>query len=440
MNTDELSAERAKERVSEIRSILEIAFFKMAYPISVIFLVPDWVLIRDKFKYLILDRGSVFLVGFLCISLSRRVRTERDVQLVCLLGVVLVSLSVDAAIWIASAPQYYNYVGLLLVTMCSSFFIPFLPRYWIGSLVGTYLPYFFGWLLFFREPSDSPIFFSAGVYIVSTIIISYFMARFNEGLRRKDLSSRLALKNEIQSRDKIILEKTKQSVELEFKVREAKIMADIAKHVSHDIRSPISAMNLVIGSLKELPDAKKNLLSEAVKRINDIANDLLSKSREMPKVSNQDLVAHQMHELRALIDQVVAEKRIQHQDEDLEFTVISEPQRGVVRVRLEPIKFKRIVSNLLNNAIEAMLDKGSIEIAILQTPSELVVQVKDNGRGVPLDILPKIMVEGFTYGKIGGNGLGLSTARREIESWSGSMGITSAPDAGTTVTIRLPIA
>jgi K+-sensing histidine kinase KdpD len=61
-------------------------------------------------------------------------------------------------------------------------------------------------------------------------------------------------------------------------IEETEISTDFAKRLSHDLRSPISAINLVAGSAKELPEAKRKLLEEAAVRLTMIADDLQKKS------------------------------------------------------------------------------------------------------------------------------------------------------------------
>jgi signal transduction histidine kinase len=58
------------------------------------------------------------------------------------------------------------------------------------------------------------------------------------------------------------------------------ISPEFAKKLSHDLRSPISAINLVAGSAKELPEAKRKLLEEAARRLSAIADDLLRESEQ----------------------------------------------------------------------------------------------------------------------------------------------------------------
>ena len=68
----------------------------------------------------------------------------------------------------------------------------------------------------------------------------------------------------------------------------------------------------------------------------------------------------------------------------------------------------------------------------------VLIEVKDNGKGIPPEVLAKLGQKGETYGKAGGNGLGLYHARTTIEGWGGSFKIESVPGKGTAVLITLP--
>ena len=69
-------------------------------------------------------------------------------------------------------------------------------------------------------------------------------------------------------------------------------------------------------------------------------------------------------------------------------------------------------------------------------PDLIQIQVSDNGKGIPPEILPKLMQRGSTHGKRGGSGLGLYHAKTTLQSWDGDLKIESK--SGTTVSLILP--
>ena len=103
--------------------------------------------------------------------------------------------------------------------------------------------------------------------------------------------------------------------------------------------------------------------------------------------------------------------------------------------------FMRIMSNVIDNAVEAVSNKKnpSIEIVFRSNSEVTVVYVIDNGIGIPAHIISKVGNKGFSYGKIKGNGLGLSMAKEKISSWGGGLFVTSKEGEGTIVNIKLAV-
>lgn len=106
-----------------------------------------------------------------------------------------------------------------------------------------------------------------------------------------------------------------------------------------------------------------------------------------------------------------------------------------------------MLSNLINNAVEALLeDTGRVDINIHERQNRILIEVKDNGRGIPSEILGKLGTSGVTHGKVGtesGNGLGFAHAKESIERFGGAIEIASITKgklecSGTKVTIILP--
>jgi signal transduction histidine kinase len=97
-------------------------------------------------------------------------------------------------------------------------------------------------------------------------------------------------------------------------------------------------------------------------------------------------------------------------------------------------ELKEVLLNLLENARHA--HAKNVSIAVDQEPGSVQLRVRDDGDGIPPNILPRVFEPHFST-KTSGSGLGLAISRQIIDGWGGEMGIESAPGSGTTVTIRL---
>ncbi|MFA4904714.1 MAG: ATP-binding protein [Desulfobaccales bacterium] len=177
-----------------------------------------------------------------------------------------------------------------------------------------------------------------------------------------------------------------------------------------------------------------------------MANSLLEKNRQQPgpasTAASGSMAAGEppgVHLLSSLIDPVVTEKRLSFESKpgvSIDFKLTRESY-GLF-ARLQPVEFRRMISNLVNNAVEALGDKGAVDVDLSHETENIILTVSDNGKGIPPEILAKLGRRGETHGKAGGSGLGLFHARSTAESWGGRLDITSAPGKGTSVVIKLP--
>ena len=101
---------------------------------------------------------------------------------------------------------------------------------------------------------------------------------------------------------------------------------------------------------------------------------------------------------------------------------------------------RQVFLNLLLNATQAMRRRGAIRVSSRVEGGQIVVRVEDDGCGISPDILPRIFDPFFTTRAVGsGMGLGLTVSRDIVIAHGGSIEVASEPDAGTTVTVRLPV-
>ncbi len=219
-------------------------------------------------------------------------------------------------------------------------------------------------------------------------------------------------------------------------------IAEVTAQVAHDIRSPLAALSTALKELKELPEQKRILIRNATRRISDIANNLLAryKVKENESVLEDASQKNVKAELiSSLLDSLISEKRAQISEKSIDIVLELGDNTHSCFVNLGSEKFKRMISNLINNAYEAIETKGAIRVVLTKQYNDLIIEIIDNGRGIAEDILPKIKQGGISSKK-SGFGLGISSAIQNIKSWNGNYDIQSKEGGGTTFTIRLPIA
>jgi len=222
------------------------------------------------------------------------------------------------------------------------------------------------------------------------------------------------------------------ALSLESQINESK--ANLAAQVAHDIRSPLAALGSAAKDLA-LPEEQRSLIEGAVGRMQGIADDLLQRYRAPSAAPVNTKPA--VYALSGLIEQVLVEKRLQYKEKTgvkIEFTGAS----GEIKALVEPKELQRLISNLVSNSVEAFDGPGMVSVGLSAPDGRVLIEVKDNGKGIPPEILAKLGRKGETHGKAGGSGLGLYHARTTIEGWGGSFIMKSEPGQGTAVLITLP--
>jgi len=186
---------------------------------------------------------------------------------------------------------------------------------------------------------------------------------------------------------------------------------------------------------RDLPDTSparvviEDAKQEAV-QINRILTELLDTARpKPPQFRVIDIAGTAEHAVMFARQQAIT-KRV-----SIEFEV----QNALPPVEHDPAQINQVLLNLLLNAIQSMDKPGVIGVTLRQDDDDVVtITVSDQGKGIAAEHLPNIFRPFFTT-KGHGTGLGLSLARRIVESHGGAIKVQSAPGEGTQFTVELPI-
>jgi len=247
----------------------------------------------------------------------------------------------------------------------------------------------------------------------------------------------------IQETSRILVESVKRQKELAVQGAVGKV----AQQVAHDIRSPLAALDSALRDLAPLPEETRVLVRGAVGRIRDIANDLIGKSRmsssdganAAPSPTDAAVEARSAQLLSSLLDAIVTEKRLQFRSRlGVEIDFRHDASSYGLFAEVHPSEFKRVISNLVNNAVEAIPTRGLVTVRLTRETDKVEIRVSDDGKGIPKEVLARLGRRGETHDKPGGSGLGLYHAKANVDAWGGQLAITSEVGKGATVAIRLP--
>jgi signal transduction histidine kinase len=208
--------------------------------------------------------------------------------------------------------------------------------------------------------------------------------------------------------------------------------AELANQAAHDIRSPISALN-VVKSHAGLNSEANQLFSTALDRVNEVANDLMSKSKGIIL----EPVDVELSSISVKLNELFNELRVQFPNVEYRFDDLTEGK--VLKVPMPGSRLIRIIQNLTKNSSEAIDGRGAVSVSIAHKKGEVLIRVEDNGKGMDKELTNKIGQLGFTANKPDGTGFGLHYSIKMIESFGGTFNIKSSKARGTHITIALPL-
>ncbi len=109
------------------------------------------------------------------------------------------------------------------------------------------------------------------------------------------------------------------------------------------------------------------------------------------------------------------------------------------QVKIDPRRFRRVLDNLLKNAVEAMPDGGDITIRTASEDGKAFIEVEDTGNGVPEEIRDKFFEAFVTAGKPYGTGLGTAIVNKIVEAHGGTITFETETGKGTKFIIGVPL-
>lgn len=212
-----------------------------------------------------------------------------------------------------------------------------------------------------------------------------------------------------------------------------RVWVGMAKETAHQLGTPISSMVAWIDYLKEhtpTDDSRANVIDEMqkdVQRLELIANRF-SKVGSSPDLTERDVNA----ELQGAVSYISrrASKKVQ-----FDFHSSSD----ILIAKINPTLFNWVIENLLKNALDAIEGAGTIGVVTGKLKNEVFIDISDSGKGIAKGKQTAVFEPGYST-KMRGWGLGLTLARRIIESYhNGKIFVRqSTPGKGTTFRILLP--
>jgi len=185
-----------------------------------------------------------------------------------------------------------------------------------------------------------------------------------------------------------------------------KLWTGMAKETAHQIGTPLSSLLgwIAILKMEKVDDKYVEEIEKDVHRLNTIANRF-SKIGSMPELKKENVVS---------ITKTAFDYLESRSSKQITFSFST--NEDTIYTKLNTELFGWVIENLIKNAIDAMLGKGSLSIIIESTQKKVKITVSDSGKGMSKKLYKQIFKPGFTTKKRGW-GLGLSLSKRIIQDY-----------------------
>ncbi|UCC51376.1 MAG: HAMP domain-containing protein [Anaerolineaceae bacterium] len=229
------------------------------------------------------------------------------------------------------------------------------------------------------------------------------------------------------------------------------VRRDFVSNISHELRTPLASLQAVVETLQdgalEDPMVTRRFLDRAEREL-DTLTQMVEELLELSRIESGEVPLRlEPTNVGELIFDSLDRLRSQAEREHIEIKV--QIADNIPLVSADSERMRRVVANLLHNAIKFTPERGKILIAArlnddVKQHAEVIFSVRDNGTGIPADDLPRVFERFYksdrarTRGQ-GGTGLGLAIARHLVEAHGGRIWAKSKEGKGSTFFFTLPV-
>lgn len=238
---------------------------------------------------------------------------------------------------------------------------------------------------------------------------------------------------------------TKKQAEIDYLTQLEAFRREFLADVSHELKTPIFAaqgfIHTLIDGAVEDPEVRDKFLQKAAKSLeglDHLVQDLITLSQMEAGIIKMHF---QETNLNLILEEVFEQLEEKAIERNIAF-VIDERTSPECIVWADRNRIRQVLTNLIENGIKYGKDGGFVKVWLLQTKEHCVIEVEDNGTGIPKKHLTRIFerfyrVEKSRSKEKGGSGLGLAIVKQIIDAHEGSIEVESKVDKGSTFRVTL---
>ena len=227
--------------------------------------------------------------------------------------------------------------------------------------------------------------------------------------------------------------------------REEKTREEFVSNVSHEIKTPLTAIKVLGDSILSQKEVAKEVyhefmqdIVEEVDRMTNLTNDLLA----LVKVDRREQGLNAAHfNLNRLVERIV--KRLHPLAKQKQIALLYEAKQQVT-LEADEVKLALAISNVIENGIKYTPDGGTVNVKISRDSQNSYIAIKDTGIGIPVDEQDKIFNRFYRVDKTrvrdtGGTGLGLAITHATLLLHNGSIQVKSEQNEGSLFILTIPL-
>ncbi len=210
---------------------------------------------------------------------------------------------------------------------------------------------------------------------------------------------------------------------------------EMAKQVAHEIKNPLTPMRLTVQSFERKFDNSDPNNSEKVKEFTQsLTQQIDTMSAIASAFSTYANMPAQKDETLDLIEITKLALDIFNE----EYIIFNSNEKEII-VKLDRVQLIRVVTNLVKNATQSVDESNNprVEVKVFSNKESAIIEVSDNGAGIPDENKERIFEPKFTT-KSSGMGLGLAMVKSIIENYKGKISLKSEVDIGSVFTVEFP--